>query len=171
MELWTQLLATIGTIIGAIVPIIVILDKRANDREKKKQEREKSERENLIKDSVSAAKPVWEKHVDEKLEGFVTTEEGKQAHNGIRDELKKLTEKIEENQSIMIDSEKSRIRGEILSFAEDLRNGADKSSVAYQHIHLVYSRYKELGGNSYIDKVFSYIVSIQDADANKKNND
>ena len=67
----------------------------------------------------------------------------------------------------MINSEKFRLRGEMLAFAEDLKNGADKSSVAYEHIHAVYGRYKELSGNSYIDQVFKYIMGKEENEDKK----
>lgn len=61
-----------------------------------------------------------------------------------------------------------RLKGEILQFAEDLKNGGEKSSVTYQYIHDCYSRYKSLGGNSYIEQTFKYILkTMGDGDENE----
>lgn len=64
--------------------------------------------------------------------------------------VKKLDSKIDKN---VLDD----IRGEIVDFAEDLRQGCHKSKVQFQHIFEIYDKYHNLGGNSYITNEFKYI--------------
>lgn len=68
-------------------------------------------------------------------------------------ENKRQAEQIKEN-------EKYRIRQEIIAFSRDLRDGrlSNMSDEDFKHIHTIYDRYiNELGGNSYIVEVMSYI--------------
>lgn len=74
--------------------------------------------------------------------------------------VKKLDYKIDRN---MIDD----IRGEIVNFAEDLRQGAHKSKVQFQHIFEIYDKYRKAGCNSYITHEFEYINQKFDEIHNK----
>lgn len=64
--------------------------------------------------------------------------------------VKKLDSKIDRN---VVDD----IRGEIVNFAEDLRQGMHKSKVQFQHIFEIYDKYHKMGYNSYITHEFDYI--------------
>ncbi len=64
--------------------------------------------------------------------------------------VKKLDSKIDRN---TVDD----IRGEIVNFAEDLRQGTHKSKVQFQHIFEIYDKYHKMGYNSYITHEFEYI--------------
>lgn len=64
--------------------------------------------------------------------------------------VKKLDSKIDRN---VVDD----IRGEIVNFAEDLRQGIHKSKVQFQHIFEIFDKYHNMGYNSYITHEFEYI--------------
>lgn len=64
--------------------------------------------------------------------------------------VKRLDSKIDRN---TVDD----IRGEIVNFSEDLRQGAHKSKVQFQHIFEIYDKYHKMGYNSYITHEFQYI--------------
>ena len=65
--------------------------------------------------------------------------------------VKKLDSKIDRN---VVDD----IRGEIVNFAEDLRQGVHKSKVQFQHIFEIFDKYHKMGFNSYITHEFEYIT-------------
>ena len=60
-------------------------------------------------------------------------------------------------QEVIDDNEKDRLRAEIMQFVCYLRNDMHITSAEFKHIHHVYDKYHEMGGNSYIDEDFEYI--------------
>ena len=50
-----------------------------------------------------------------------------------------------------------RMRAEIMQFVCYLRNGMIMDAAEFKHIHHVYDKYHNMGGNSYIDADFEYI--------------
>ena len=61
---------------------------------------------------------------------------------------------LEKNQN---DNERARLRAEIMIMANKLHNGMLITTADFKHIEAVYSKYKKLGGNSYIDEQMVYI--------------
>jgi hypothetical protein len=55
------------------------------------------------------------------------------------------------------ENERDRLRAEIMIMANKLHNGQHIRDVEFRHIEGVYSKYKKLGGNSYIDLQMEYI--------------
>jgi len=47
---------------------------------------------------------------------------------------------------------------EITAFGEDLKNGIRKTEASFKQIISSYNRYKELGGNHYVDEVYKIII-------------
>ena len=171
-----EIVGSIATLLAGIVGILTYFERKRDKKVAKEKLEDDKKREEWIEEAKKTIQIEYKQEIKETLEDFVTLDQGKAAHDGIKEELgkvnwemEKVNNKLNENRDLMVKSEKFRLRGEMLAFAEDLRNGADKSSVAYEHIHAVYGRYKELGGNSYIDQVFKYIVGRENED--KKNND
>ena len=171
METIWQLIGAVASLFVGITGILTYFERKRNKKEAKEKLEDDKKREEWIQEAKKTIQVEYKEEIKETLEDFVTLEQGRAAHDGIREEIgkvnweiEKVNDKLNENKDLMINSEKFRLRGEMLAFAEDLKNGADKSSVAYEHIHAVYGRYKELSGNSYIDQVFKYIVGKEDED-------
>ena len=55
------------------------------------------------------------------------------------------------------ENERDRLRAEIMIAANKLHNGQRLTTVDYKHIEHVYTKYQELGGNSYIVEQMKYI--------------
>lgn|GEM_PF-3740723 len=85
-------------------------------------------------------------------------------HEEVIKEIHKLSGQLTKHYSESIETERQRLASEIINFAEDIKNKLPKSSVAYEHIHICYKRYKDIGGNHYIDKVFEYIQNSMGED-------
>jgi hypothetical protein len=60
--------------------------------------------------------------------------------------------------NLMDDNELDRLRAEIMQFVCYLRSGMNITSAEFKHIHHVYDKYHNMGGNSYIDGDFQYIL-------------
>ena len=59
-------------------------------------------------------------------------------------------------------NETDRIKYEILQFSGSLRNGLKRTEVDYQHIEMIFTKYKNKGGNSYITHEMEYIRDCHD---------
>lgn len=59
-------------------------------------------------------------------------------------------------------NEIDRIKYEILQFSGSLRNGLRRTEVDYQHIEMIFTKYKNKGGNSYIMHEMEYIRDCHD---------
>jgi hypothetical protein len=59
-------------------------------------------------------------------------------------------------------NEIDRIKYEILQFSGSLRNGLKRTEVDYQHIEMIFTKYKNKGGNSYIMHEMEYIRDCHD---------
>ena len=59
-------------------------------------------------------------------------------------------------------NEIDRIKYEILQFSGSLRNGLKRTEVDYQHIEMIFTKYKNKGGNSYIMHEMEYIRYCHD---------
>lgn len=59
-------------------------------------------------------------------------------------------------------NEIDRIKYEILQFSGSLRNGLKRTEVDYQHIEMIFTKYRNKGGNSYIMHEMEYIRDCHD---------
>ena len=64
--------------------------------------------------------------------------------------ISRLEQKQDEN-------ERDRLRAEVMIMANKLHNGQLITTADFKHIEHVYTKYKALGGNSYIDEQMAYI--------------
>ena len=55
------------------------------------------------------------------------------------------------------ENERDRLRAEVMIAANKLHNGQKLTTADYKHIEHVYTKYHEMGGNSYIDGQMKYI--------------
>lgn len=81
------------------------------------------------------------------------------------DDVEKQTMKIQKHMGQLEDkvdeNERDRIRQEILSFANSLRDGKEHTKDEFQHIQELYYKYHEkLRGNGLITEEYEYIRSI-----------
>ena len=76
---------------------------------------------------------------------------GKNLNGDLINRMEKLEEKVDEN-------EKGRIRHEIYTFANNLRNSKrEYTADEFQHIFKINEKYKNLGGNGQIKVEMKYI--------------
>lgn len=156
-ETW-QIISIVSGVFGVILTYIIFFERKWMNRLMKEQKKEQEKMQICVEKVAEQIKPVWVEHVSSTLDNYITKEEEQIAHDKISLEIERIAAAIDQNHKQLVESEMFRLKGEILQFAEDLKNGAEKSSVTYQYIHDCYSRYKRLGGNSYIDQVFKYIL-------------
>ena len=151
--IWIEILGTLATFLAALVATLTWFERRIKTWEKQREERQANKEKDEIKRiekiviaAVDSLQRQFEIDLNKTLNNFVK-----------KQDLENLDKKLKRQNKMISEFERNRIRGELLNFAEDLKNGIQKSSVAYQHAFSIYEKYKRLGGNSYIDSAFEYI--------------
>ena len=76
--------------------------------------------------------------------------------------ISKIDERLDRLEKNVDANELDRIKYEILQFSGSLRNGLNRSEVDYQHIEAVFTKYKNMGGNTYIMHEMEYIRDCHD---------
>lgn len=76
--------------------------------------------------------------------------------------IKEVDNKINNLKHEVDINEMDRIKYEILQFSGSLRNGLKRTEVDYQHIELIFTKYKNKGGNTYIMHEMEYIRECHD---------
>lgn len=76
--------------------------------------------------------------------------------------INKITDRLDILEKNMNSNELDRIRYEILQFSGSLRNGLSRTETDYQHIEAIFTKYKNMGGNSYILHEMEYIRDCHD---------
>lgn len=76
--------------------------------------------------------------------------------------ISKIDERLDRLERNVDANELDRIKYEILQFSGSLRNGLNRSEVDYQHIEAVFTKYKNMGGNTYIMHEMEYIRDCHD---------
>lgn len=76
--------------------------------------------------------------------------------------INKITDRLDILEKNMNSNELDRIRYEILQFSSSLRNGLSRTETDYQHIEAIFTKYKNMGGNSYILHEMEYIRDCHD---------
>ena len=126
----------IGAIVGAIIGIggfifgIVKWKDAKNEREQAK--RKQTTEEIIVKKIDAAILPLRQTNAEQNAR------------------IARLEQKQDEN-------ERDRLRAEIMIAANKLHNGQRLSTADYKHIEHVYTKYHDMGGNSYIDGQMEYI--------------
>lgn len=75
----------------------------------------------------------------------------------IDDTIEPVKEEIKHLKNLVDDNEKDRLRAEIMIFVHELKNNQIVDGADFKHIHHVYDKYHNMGGNSYIDEDMEYI--------------
>ena len=76
--------------------------------------------------------------------------------------IKEVDNKVNNLKKEVDANEIDRIKYEILQFSGSLRNGLKRSEVDYMHIEMIFKKYKDKGGNSYIMHEMEYIRECHD---------
>ena len=97
-----------------------------------------------------------------KLSGYETNEEARASDIKIWNKLNKIDEELARHFNDSKKNEMSRLAQEIISFSESIRRGENKSPNSYKHIAESYDRYKKLGGNTYVDEQYKFILNKMD---------
>lgn len=75
--------------------------------------------------------------------------------------LKKVEEETNRQAAEIQHNEMRRLRNEIMTFARELRNGADMDNHDFEHIFKVYDTYVKYGGNSYAHAEMDFIKQFK----------
>jgi hypothetical protein len=75
----------------------------------------------------------------------------------IEEDLKDVHEKLDVQQEQILKNEMNRLQTAIMDFAGMLRNNYDVNMNSFNYIYHAYDRYKELGGNSFVDSEMEFI--------------
>ncbi len=161
IQLIIALISTFSAFFAALVGLLTYFERKRDrktesNKQIAKQENEKRSKEikDLIKGETESLITVA---LSESLSNYSTKEEYEVLGAKLEFKMDRLQFQLEEHFRESGISEKERIRGEILAYAEDLRNGIKKGTSTYKHISSLYDRYKSMGGNSYVDAEFDYI--------------
>lgn len=126
----------IGAIVGAVVGIggfIFGIVKWKDAKNEKEQAKRKQTTEEIIVKKIDAAiLPLRQTNAEQNAR------------------IARLEQKQDEN-------ERDRLRAEIMIAANKLHNGQRLTTADYKHIEHVYTKYHDMGGNSYIDGQMEYI--------------
>ena len=76
--------------------------------------------------------------------------------------IKAIDDKVNSLKDEVDANELDRIKYEILQFSGSLRNGLKRTEVDYRHIEVIFTKYKNKGGNSYILHEMEYIRDCHD---------
>lgn len=173
--MWEYIIAFAGVLftgIGVLIAFLTLSEKKKQRRiaEYRREQRERDKKEedklkNALKDFKSELKmdfkeemiEVIEEHVLVDHEGLITVVESRREHERIWNQLKKIEESLQNHFNQSAESELTKLAHDIVSYADDLRVGVEKSRVSYKNISHCYDRYKRLGGNHFIDGEFAYI--------------
>ena len=164
-----EIVGIIGSLLAVALGYITWFEKRRDKKLERRRIEEKKEQEDFIDKIKKQVAQDTKECLDEKLNEYVKIVDDIESRAELIKTMKELKQELQDHFVESIESEQERLASEIISFAEDLKNAIIKSSVAYEHIHKCYNRYKKLGGNSYIDGVFQYIIKKMEAQDNEKN--
>ena len=76
--------------------------------------------------------------------------------------ISKINDRLDVLEQNVNANELDRIKYEILQFSGSLRNGLDRTETDYQHIEAIFTKYKNMGGNTYIMHEMEYIRDCHD---------
>ena len=74
----------------------------------------------------------------------------------------KINDRLDVLEKNMNSNELDRIKYEILQFSGSLRNGLNRTETDYRHIEAIFTKYKGMGGNTYIMHEMEYIRDCHD---------
>lgn len=137
-------------LIGTVWGIVKYYDqKRVN--EKNEQNEREDRREKLLTETL------------EGLNSVHTTMSGQALKvDSLVSVLSNIDTKLEEMQEQIDTNEMDRLRHVIIEGMLNLQNGLEVSQVYLEHIHHCYDKYKNCGGNSYIDSCMANIVEYEE---------
>ena len=83
--------------------------------------------------------------------------QNEEQNKAIEDLRRQFVEETQNLKNLSDNNELDRLRAEIMQFVCYLKNGMHMDGAEFKHIHKVYDKYHNMGGNSYIDEDFEYI--------------
>jgi molecular chaperone GrpE (heat shock protein) len=86
------------------------------------------------------------------LKNYTTIVKNDEDNKKIKEELCQIKKEIELHNRHFNEYQKQSLAAEIVRFADNLKRGHEKGRNSFKHIAECYNKYKELGGNHYIDE-------------------
>jgi hypothetical protein len=126
------IIAITGAVTGIGGFIFGVIKWRDAKKEREQAKRKQTTEEIIVKKIDAAILPLRQTNAEQ------------------NERIARLEKKQDEN-------ERDRLRAEIMIAANKLHNGQKLTTVDYKHIEHVYTKYKELGGNSYTVEQMKYI--------------
>jgi hypothetical protein len=135
-------------------------DRKQREKEElvETQEKQEQNRKQLVKDVSIEVKA----EIKEVLSNYVYVDDAEVSNKKLVQNFNETIEKIDNKIDTLInkveETDIKNIRNMIIQFADDLRSGAKRSTVAYKHVLHSYDYYKNvLKANSYIDEEVQFI--------------
>lgn len=158
----------VGTLVSIFLGMTVYAEKKKYKKEIKRREELVAKEEECTNRIAERIRPDFEKFVCLTLSSYASQKEVVEAQDKLTEAMEKIQRGINQTNAKLDDSVKFGLKGEIIQFSEDLKSGAIKTDLAYEHIHHAYAQYKKLGGNGFIDEAFNSIVEKQKENQNRK---
>ena len=137
------IIAVTGAVTGIGGFIFGIVKWKANRKDKKLAAQKATEEQRILVGVKQLIEPI-------KIQN--------EAQNkAIEDLRQQFTEETQNLKNLSDNNELDRLRAEIMQFVCYLKNGMHMDGAEFKHIHKVYDKYHNMGGNSYIDEDFEYI--------------
>ncbi len=158
MEDVLVILSIISPVVTAGLALYVFLESKAHKRRERKNHQNQKQKNQHFQEALEYLMPSIKECVNDKLGNYVPREEDEMVNERFATNIKDLTNKWEFLNKLFVKSELSRLRSEIINFAEDIDNGQKKSTASFAHIHEVYQSYVDLNGNGFIDGLFDRVI-------------
>lgn len=139
--------------------------KREKEAEKRREDKEKLyklQNERALSEFRVVINEDIREILNKTLTNYTPTWKIDEDNDKIVGKLKAIEEGMDATREQLRQAEIQGLGIEIMKYAEDLRNGVKKSRHSYQHLVEAYDRYKELGGNHYVDIEFEFIKGEMD---------
>ena len=150
--------AVCGGFVGIGGFIFGIIKWKAEQKAKKAKAAAERE-EQRVKDEVERRRAEEQAILRGVADMIAPIQEQNEAQNYAIEELRLQNEtEMVHIKNLMDNNEMDRLRAEIMQFVCYLRSGINITSAEFKHIHHVYDKYHNMGGNSYIDEDFKYIL-------------
>ena len=173
--MWDYIIALgafLFTSLGVLIAFLTLQEKKKRNKlEIYREELEKREENSAVrlellltkvKDEIKKSmrddmNELFSLHIQENHRNLISADQSKADDERIWKKLDKIEKDLQVHFSESVNSEIVRLGTDIADFADDLRNGIEKSRSSYKHIAQCYDRYNRLGGNHYIDTEFAFI--------------
>lgn len=164
MTEFQMLITWLAGIGGFIVAFLALMEHKKSRKEKRYWIRREKEDEVIdmkiittIKDFQHKIKKDIKDIVSNSLIDYTTIEKNDKDNQQIKEYINEIKKEMKEHNEQFADYQKQNITKEIVKYADDLRKGKKRTRNSFKYLANCYKKYKDLGGNNYIDEEWEYI--------------